>query len=268
MPYVTTEDGAQIHYRDTGGDGPVVLMLHGFFMDSVMWEPQEKSLAPHYRLISIDQRGHGGTTDNGDPFDHWRLAWDAWAVVDHLGIDKVAIIGQFQGGWIGMRMALQHPSRVRALALIGSRADAYDPYEYAGYKQIIMDQWILGDGPLWELAKPIVVQMVGGTREQHEFWLDRWLADDRRRLEQAGWALLDREGIEPLLADITVPVLVMHGISDPVYNRDHQEKLAALFGGPTRVETIQAIGANHSPSFSHPELTDPILRDWLDGLPA
>ncbi|AYF77143.1 alpha/beta hydrolase [Nocardia yunnanensis] len=268
MPFVTTDDGAKVHYRDTGGDGPAVLMLHGFFMDSVMWEPQEKSLAPAYRLVSVDARGHGGTTDDGEPFDHWTLARDAFAVADQLGIERFAIIGQFQGGWIGMRMALQQRSRVRGLAAIGSRSDAYDPSEYAAYKRIILGQWILGDGDLEAIAKPIAAMMVGGTREHHRFWLDRWLADDRRRLEQAGWALMNRESIDDMLADITVPVLVMHGVGDPVYHRDHQEALAARFGGPTRVETINAVNANHSPTFTHPELTDPILRDWLDGLPA
>lgn len=268
MPYVTTEDQARVAYRDTGGDGPAVLMLHGFFMDSVMWEPQEKSLAPDYRLISIDSRGHGGSSDGDEPFDYWTLARDAFAVADHLGIEKFAIIGQFQGGWIGMRMALQQPSRVLGLALIGSRSDAYDPYEYPAYKRIIMNQWILGDGDLRALAEPIASQMVGGTREHRTFWLDRWLADDRRRLEQAGWALMNRETIDDELKVITSPVLVMHGISDPVYHRSHQEALAARFGGRTQVETIEGVNANHSPSYTHSEVTDPILRTWLDGLSA
>lgn len=268
MPFVTTEDGAKIHYRDTGGDGPAVLLMHGFFQDTEMWAAQEASLAPDHRIITIDARGHGHTEDPAEPFDNWRLAWDAWAVIDHLGLDRLVVGGLLQGGWIGMRMALLQPARVRGLILIGSRADAYDDAESVGFEMIIMNQWILGDVPLEPIATPIAVQMIGGTREQRRYWLDKWNASDRRRLEQAGRCLIDRESIVELVKDITAPALLMHGVQDQIHSRRQTEELAAQLGGPTRVETIEGLGAAHSVPFTHPEVTDPIIRDWLTNLPA
>lgn len=268
MPFVTTDDGAKIHFHDTGGDGPAVVLLHGIFVDADIWEPQAKSLAPDYRVISVDVRGHGLTEDPGEPFDYWRLAQDCWAVVDHLEIDRIVAGGLFQGGWIAMRMALRNPNRVRGLVLIGTRADAYDDFERVGYEQIIMGAWILGDGPLEVVAQPIAVQMIGGTPEQRAPWMSKWNASDRRRLRLAGRALMDREGIEHMIGDITVPALLIHGISDQVYTRSRTEELASQLGGSTQVESINAIGAAHTPTYTHPELTDPLIRTFLDDLPV
>ncbi|WP_028477949.1 alpha/beta fold hydrolase [Nocardia sp. CNY236] len=269
MPYVTTDDGARIHYRDTGGGGYAVVLMHGIFLDTDMWAPQEASLAPDYRVISIDARGHGLTEDPDTPFDYWRLAWDVWAVVDHLKLDKIVAGGLFQGGWIALRMALLYPSRVRGLILIGSRADAYEVDERVAYEQILMDTWILGDTPMEAVAAPIAAQLIGGDREGHRrVWLDKWNAGDRRRLRLAGRALIDREGIEHMIKDITAPALLMHGSGDQVFTPARTAALAQQLGGPTQVETIDEIGAAHAVTWTHPELTDPLILTWLDSLPS
>lgn len=269
MPFVTTDDGAKIHYLDNGGTGPAVVLGHGYLMDADSWLPLMEDLAPDYRVIAIDARGHGKTEDPGERFDYWTLARDAWAVADGLGLEKIVTGGVFQGGFIGMKQALLQPGRVRGVLAIGSRADAYDDVERGGYKKILLENWIHGTDDLEPLAQAIAVQMIGGSRELRAHWIhDKWLATDRTRLERACEALLDRQGFEDKLKEITAPALIMHGISDPVYRRDHQERLASLFGGPTQVETIDAVGAAHTVTLSHPELTNPIIREWLASLPA
>lgn len=170
-----------------------------------------------------------------------------------------------------MRMALQQPSRVRGLVIVGSRADPYDSYDRIGYEAVIMDGWIQGDNPLEHVAVPIASSTIRPDPEPRRYWLDKWLTagtSGRRHPGLAGRALIDRKGIEDQLADITAPVLVMHGIHDPVYDRAHQEALATRFGGPARVETTDAPRAFHTPTLTAPELTDPLLRQFLDGLPA
>lgn len=268
MPYVTTDDNAEVHYLDSGGEGPVVLLLHGVFVDSEMWAPQVRSLAPDYRIIRIDARGHGKTTDPGVPFDYWRLAWDCWAVVNHLGIEKLlAVGGQFQGGWIAMRMALQHPSRVRGLILIGTTAAAYTTMYREAYEHILMNQWILGDAPLPSILPPIAAAMVGGDLDRHrQYWLDRWYTEDRRRYRLAGRCLIDRESIEPLVGTITAPALLMHGEGDQTQTLAVTSELARQLGGLTRVETIHGTAANHMCTWTHPEQTDPLIREFLDSL--
>lgn len=266
MPFVTTDDGAHIHFTDTGGDGPVLLLLHAIFMDTEMWEGQ-RDLHPDYRVVAVDARGHGLTEDPGGPFDWWRLASDCWAVLDHLGIDTLVVGGVFLGGGIAMRMALQQPARIRGLILIGSSAKPYNGEERAGYTRILLKTWVLGDGPLEEITQPISAQMIGGTPEQRAVWVEKW-AVDRRKPEAAVRSVIERESIVDVVGAITAPALLMCGIGDATHGRAIQEELAGHLGGPTRIEVIDAPGACHAVPYTHPELTNPIIRKWLENLPA
>ncbi|MFB8008671.1 alpha/beta fold hydrolase [Nocardia sp. NPDC056000] len=266
MPFVTTGDGADVHYLDTGGDGPAVILVHDILLDATQWRPQMASLAPDYRVIAIDTRGHGETRDPGTPFDYTRLAQDCWAVADALGLDAVVLGGLFHGGIVALQAARLAPARVRGLLLIGTRADAYNPEEYAGYKSILLKQWVLGTEPLEPIARLIAAQMIGGDAEQQRYWLDIWERSDRKRLEQAIIALLEREGIENDIADITAPALLLHGAGDVVPTEARMRKLAGQLGGSTRVETIDAEHITHTITWTHPHLTDPLIREFLDAL--
>lgn len=64
MPHVSV-NGQQLHYEDTGGDGPVVILSHGFLMDGDMFEPQVAALRDSYRVITWDERGFGRTVFDG-----------------------------------------------------------------------------------------------------------------------------------------------------------------------------------------------------------
>jgi pimeloyl-ACP methyl ester carboxylesterase len=64
MP-VAAANGIQIGYTDSGGPGPAVVFSHGYLMDHTMFDRQVSALAPQYRVITWDQRGHGGTWATG-----------------------------------------------------------------------------------------------------------------------------------------------------------------------------------------------------------
>ena len=119
-------NGITVSYTDSGGDGPVVVLSHGYLMDSSMFEPQVAALAPEYRVITWDERGHGGTRATG-PFSYWDSASDLLALLDHLGIGQAVLGGMSQGGFISLRAALKAPERVRGLILIDSQAGLEDP---------------------------------------------------------------------------------------------------------------------------------------------
>ncbi|MGH8882190.1 MAG: alpha/beta fold hydrolase, partial [Stackebrandtia sp.] len=190
MPY-TTSAGAKVHYSDTGGSGPVVLLGHGFFLDRQMFESQAVALAPHYRVVSVDARGHGLTEDDDIPFSYWDLARDSWAVLDELGVDRAVVGGMSQGGFTALRMGLLHPGRVDGLILVGTSAQAYSPKQKAGYREV-MDTW-MGTAPLGPLARTMASVMIGGTREVQQSWIDKCVADDRTRLRLAADCLINRE---------------------------------------------------------------------------
>jgi pimeloyl-ACP methyl ester carboxylesterase len=80
MP-IAVVNGIEISYADSGGDGPAVVLSHGFLMDASMFDAQLAALAPEYRVITWDARGHGGTLAPG-PFSYWDLARDALALLN------------------------------------------------------------------------------------------------------------------------------------------------------------------------------------------
>ena len=122
-----TVNGAEIAYDDTGGDGPAVILAHGFLMDRSMFDPQVEALRSDYRMITWDERGFGDTQYDGEPFSYWDSANDCLGLLDHLGIDRAVVGGMSQGGFISLRVALTAPERVRGLILLDTQAGVEDP---------------------------------------------------------------------------------------------------------------------------------------------
>ena len=84
MPFADV-NGQNIHYQDTGGDGPAILLSHGFGMGHEMWVHQIEPLTgAGWRVVTYDERGWGQTTHT-EPFDYWGLAADV------LGVPSVVI---------------------------------------------------------------------------------------------------------------------------------------------------------------------------------
>ena len=86
MP-VAAVNGVEITYTDSGGQGQAVVLSHGFLMDQTMFGPQVTALTPRYRVVTWDQRGHGGTRATGE-FTYWDSAADVLALLDHLGVEQ------------------------------------------------------------------------------------------------------------------------------------------------------------------------------------
>ncbi|MCU1374663.1 MAG: alpha/beta hydrolase [Actinomycetia bacterium] len=116
-------DGERIYYESTGEGDPVVL-CHGLGGNHAIWWRQVEAFAAERRLITWDQRGFGNSTVvNGDvrPAAARR---DLGALLDHLGLESVDLVGQSMGGWTVLGYALDHPERVRSLTLSTTLAGA------------------------------------------------------------------------------------------------------------------------------------------------
>src|SRR6266513_3199658 len=113
-------DGAQIAYRRVG-NGLRLLVLNGFAATNTDWDPSFiDGLASSNELILVDNRGIGGSTDDGKPFDIAGLADDAARVIDQLGFEHTSVLGWSMGGFIAQTLALQHPNRVNKLILFST----------------------------------------------------------------------------------------------------------------------------------------------------
>ncbi len=112
--------GVRVHVAETGPpDAPPILCLHGWPQHWLIWRGVWPALAGEYRVICPDLRGHGwsGWPDDGD-FHKARLADDAVALLDVLGLPRAHVIGHDWGGWTGLLMALDAPERVQTLLSI------------------------------------------------------------------------------------------------------------------------------------------------------
>ena len=105
-------------YLDWGGDGLPVLALHGLASSGHWYERVAARLSPSYRIIAPDQRGHGRTTQAPSGYDWETLARDMVGLVDHLGLDQVAVLGHSWGGHVATNVAARFPQRVSRLVLI------------------------------------------------------------------------------------------------------------------------------------------------------
>jgi haloacetate dehalogenase len=114
--------GATIHVL-SGGQGPAVLLLHGYPQSHVEWHRIAPALARDFTLIISDLRGYGDSSKPADGENHAgyskrATALDQVEVMRHFGFEKFAVVGHDRGGRVGHRMALDHPDRVTKLAVI------------------------------------------------------------------------------------------------------------------------------------------------------
>ena len=115
-------DGVRLSYLDAGGDGVPVIALHAYWMEAGTYADLAAALAPDWRVVALDQRGHG----HSDKPEN--LSWDAFigdlgALINHLGLTgPVALVGNSLGGTVAYRFAARHPDRVRAIVVEESPA--------------------------------------------------------------------------------------------------------------------------------------------------
>lgn len=255
-------NGIDVHFEDTGGDGPAVLFSHGFLMDHTMFDRQVEALGDRYRCVRWDERGFGATLADG-PFTYWDSADDAVALLDHLGIDRAVFVGMSQGGFLSLRAALAHPDRVAAIVLIDSAADVDDAETIEGYQGMLH---VFGHGSDEERAGvfAIVAGLILGDETLAAEWISKWTAIDAEQLTLAGGALLARDDVSGRIGEIACPILAVHGTADQAISIDRAEALAAA--APDHRGIVRVDGAAHAPNMTHPDVVNPALAEFLASL--
>lgn len=258
VPFAKTRN-ATVHFTDTGGELPPILLAHGFFMDGEMFTPQVAEFADDYRIITFDARRHGHTTDDGSPFTYWNLAEDAFAVLDELGVESAIVGGMSQGGYIALRMALLAPTRVRALLLFGTQSDASTPDQKTAYRELF-SAWC-SDAPLGPIAQSLAPQLIGGDRAQWAPWLAKWRAGDRYAIAPASECLIERDDVTARLPEIAVPAMILRGVDDISAPAAKAEELQS--GLPNAGSVVTVAGAGHAANWTHPEPVNAAIREFL-----
>lgn len=260
MPYASIND-QEIYFEDTGGDGPPVVLAHGFLMDHEMFAPQVSALRDAYRIITWDERGFGETKWDGEPFSYWDSAADCLGLLDHLGIDKAVIGGMSQGGFISLRVALTAPQQVRALILLDTEAGVPDD-EHRESEQGMVDVW-LSVGPIDDLANPIAALIIDDENENPK-WIAKWRSHPKEFIDLPFRCLHGRDDLTHRLGEIACPALVVHGTSDTAIDMTRAEELAE--GLPGSGGVVKVPGA-HAANLTHPDAVNAAISEFLADLP-
>ena len=116
--HIVTVNGIEMHY-EISGEGEPLLLLHGGTQTARMYDPFVEEFSEHFRLIIVDLRGHGGSTNPDHKWTTRQFAQDVFALLDHLKVERFKAIGASAGGMTLLHMATEQPERVEAMIVIG-----------------------------------------------------------------------------------------------------------------------------------------------------
>lgn len=157
----------RVHYRDRG-EGPLVVLLHGWPQDSSCWRLVEPALAEHFRVVSPDLRGYG-LTDKLGPFDKRTMATDLRHLVEALGYDAVRVVGHDRGARVAHRFALDHPDLLTHLVILDV-APTLETFRH-GTPETARGYWHW----LFHLQPDLPELLIGANLEAYlRFFFERW----------------------------------------------------------------------------------------------
>jgi non-heme chloroperoxidase len=204
--------------------GTPVLLLHGVTDSLRSWEPLLPHLPDAVRAVTVTQRGHAGASQPADGYRIADLAADAIAVLDALDIEHAVLVGHSMGSVVAQRVALDHPRRVRGLALLGSFS------RMAGNREVLNLA-----AEVAALRDPIDVEFVRAfqastlARPVADAFFARVVGDSLAVPARIWRALFDgfcREDVAAELDRIAAPTLVIAGGRDAICSLDDQRALA------------------------------------------
>lgn len=114
---------AALHHTVTGDGATTVVLTHGLAAGEAIWARQVAALAPRYRVITWDLRGHGRSAPDPGPCTIADLAADLGRVLDASDTPRAVVLGHSAGGVVAMRFAIDHPQRCAGLVLVGTASE-------------------------------------------------------------------------------------------------------------------------------------------------
>ncbi|MCO1336378.1 alpha/beta hydrolase [Microbulbifer sp. OS29] len=241
-----------------------VLLINGLGSSALFWPPEvyDFLLKAGYRVVLSDHRGCGGSGRVEDwsektAYSLKDMADDNLAVLDALGIQQAHILGLSLGGMIGQEIAIRYPNRVKSLSSVMSTGFSEDPdlprssaFKYGALKLFLryglvnseenMAMLVIGTYNLLKGDREIDVEHL--TRATLYELRHRKGFDHRLPGQQATAISLSGSRYDAL-SSLTVPTLVVHGVSDPLLNISHAKKYAGLIPS---AQTLWVDGMGHA----------------------
>lgn len=259
-----TIGGGAVDY-DVQGTGPAVLLLHAFPLDRRMWDEQAALLRTAHQVVRVDARGFGGSDEGDGPLTMERIADDAVAVLDHLGVGQAAACGLSMGGYAAFALVRRHPSRLRALVLADTKAPADTAETRAGRSALA--EKVLKEGAA-AAADANLPKLLGATTHRERPAVvarvrDLVLSQRPRAIANALAGLAGRADSTPTLREVRVPTLVLCGAEDALTPPSEAEALQQGIAG-SRLEILPAAG--HLANVEAPDAFGRALLGFLAGI--
>jgi 3-oxoadipate enol-lactonase len=261
-------DGRALEY-EVVGDGPAVVLIHSGIADSSLWDFQVEALRDRYRVIRYDVAGYGRSALPSGAFSH---LGDLSALLEHIGIERAAVVGNSGGGRLALEHALAHPEAVEKLVLIApglsghewsdeelqraadDETKRYEAGDFEGAAESQIRIWVDGprrspdevDPALRERARRMILR-------SYELYADA----ERRGEPSAEW--LDPPASERL-DEIAVPTLVVvgeHEVSDMFAIADRLE------AGIPGARKVIVPGTAHLLPLEQPDELNRLLLEFL-----
>jgi esterase len=211
-------DGLALSFLDDGGEGRPLIALHSHWMEGLTYAPLAHALAPHWRVIAPDQRGHGHS-DHAPTYTRDDYLGDLAALYAHLGLAQAVVLGNSLGGANAYQFAARHPERVRATIIEDIGAVIADDASF-------VLAWA-GTFPTREaLEQRVGARMAPYLRESFRHTPEGWrLAFDPKDMVSSQQAL-NGDHWKDWLAS-ACPALLIHGLESQVTKQDQLEQLVA-----------------------------------------
>lgn len=235
-------NGIEMYYA-VFGQGDPVLLIHGGLGHADIWASQVATLSKTHKVIVADSRGHGRSTRDAKPYGYDLMASDYLALLDHLKIDKVALVGWSDGGIIGIDIAMKNPERLTKL--------------YAQAANVTTD----GVDPGVETNKTFGAYIERSGKDYVR------LSKTPDQFDAFVGEIVKMWGSEPAwtkeqLAKITTPSAIVVGDHDEAIKREHSEYMASVIPG---ARLVILPNASHFAMLQAPDEYSRSVLEFIDG---
>jgi pimeloyl-ACP methyl ester carboxylesterase len=264
MLTVAVDDGIRLHYREAGS-GSALLFHPGFSSTLDMWNWLVRELAPTYRCITFDPRGHGASDKPDSEYTLDEMARDIAVLTERLGLRDVTLVGHSLGGAVTLTAVLNHNTNERfsRLALVGPAVPSFlQRDEEIGTPAEAFTEMHAHLANSWVATQ---LQIAEIFYHRADIATARWLAERSLampiHIAERYFAQLSGIDFRDRLADVTVPVLVLWGTHDQLIDPRWAEWLRSRNLPGWSVEMLQHSG--HGAMVDEPVRIAELLRSFV-----
>jgi pimeloyl-ACP methyl ester carboxylesterase len=254
MPKID-RDGVKIHY-EVHGDGPPLILTHGYSSTSAMWQGQVAALSKHHRLILWDMRGHGQSDypEDTKAYSEALTVGDIAALLDQVGARKAIVGGLSLGGYMSLAFYRAHPERVSALLII----DTGPGFKKDDAREV-WNKRALDTADRFEREGLEALKSASRERSTVSHRNAKGLA-----LAARGMLTQRDAGVMEVLPEIKVPSLVVVGADDTPFLAASDYMAAKIPGA----KKIVVPAAGHAVNIDQPQAFIEAVVPFLDGVAA